>query len=137
MTAYLPGDIVCRRKGLVMHKGVALGDGRILHNTPFRGEHVATEEEFRAGKRLYVESSDPMRRARALNAAQRAPHRRSYNLFTNNCEHTAHRLATGRAESPQLRSWLCGLGLGGIAFALTRHPGVAAAGYAFGRRLGA
>jgi hypothetical protein len=48
-TRYLAGDIVSRRKGLVMHKGVSLGGGRILHNTPFRGEHVCTEEEFADG----------------------------------------------------------------------------------------
>ena len=46
---YQPGDIVARRKWLVMHKGVVLGDGRILHNTPWRGEHVSSEREFRAG----------------------------------------------------------------------------------------
>ncbi len=38
-----PGDIVSRRKGLVMHRGVALGGGRVLHNTPFRGEHICSE----------------------------------------------------------------------------------------------
>ena len=36
-----PRDIVVRRKGLVMHKGLVLPDGCILHNTPGRGEHVS------------------------------------------------------------------------------------------------
>ena len=49
-----PGDIVSRRKWLVMHKGIALGDGRVLHNTPFRGEHICSEAEVRAGKRFVV-----------------------------------------------------------------------------------
>ena len=26
-----PGDVVSRRKGLVMHRGISLGDGRVLH----------------------------------------------------------------------------------------------------------
>ena len=58
MTRYLPGDIVSRRKGMVMHRGIALGDGRVLHNTPFRGEHISSEEEFSAGRRLYVTRMD-------------------------------------------------------------------------------
>ena len=36
MSRYLPGDVVARRKGLVMHHGVVLADGRILHNTRAR-----------------------------------------------------------------------------------------------------
>ena len=43
MPRYQPGDIVSRRKGLVMHKGIVTRDGRILHNTPFKGEHVCSE----------------------------------------------------------------------------------------------
>jgi len=134
MTRHLPGDIVSRRKGFVMHKGVVLTDGRILHNTPFRGEHVCSEDEFRAGKRLYVSRQPLDARRRAVRTAETAAPRR-YNLLTNNCEHTVHRHVHGQAESPQLRSWLGGLALGALAFAVTRHPGVTAAGYALGRTL--
>ena len=107
----LPGDIVSRRKGLVMHRGIALGDGRVLHNTPFRGEHICSEEEFRAGKRLYVSNAHVDQRRRALHHADRhddlhTSQRRSYNLLTNNCEHTVSRAATGRSHSPQLKSWV-------------------------------
>lgn len=134
MTRYLPGDIVSRRKGFVMHKGVALGDGRVLHNTPMRGEHITTEEEFRAGKRVYVTRQERDARERALAHADRDPGGR-YNLLTNNCEHTVHRAASGEARSPQLKSWVLGLAIGGAALAITRHPGVAAAGFALGRKL--
>mgnify|MGYP001814375307 CR=1 FL=1 len=136
MTQYRPGDIVSRRKGFVMHKGVAMSDGRILHNTPFKGEHVASEAEFRAGKRLYVTHLDADERSRALDHAERVEGRR-YNLFTNNCEHTVHRATSGSAQSPQLGAWIGCIGVAEVAFALTRHPAVAAAGYALGRRLGA
>lgn len=132
MARYLPGDIVSRRKGFVMHKGVVMEDGRILHNTPFRGEHLATEQEFRASKRLYVNSVRPEHRREVLRRA-RAQHSRDYNLFTNNCEHTTHRVVDGEAHSPQLRSWISGVGLAGVAFAVTRHPGITAAAYALGR----
>ena len=131
----LPGDIVSRRKGLVMHHGVALSDGRILHNTPFKGEHICSEEEFRDGKRMYVSSVERGMRTRALGRAHlHAEEGRGYNLLTNNCEHTVSRATTGESRSPQLQSWLIGGGLAAATFALTRHPGAAAAAYAVGRK---
>jgi len=138
MSSYLPGDIVSRRKGFVMHKGIALGDGRVLHNTPFRGEHISTEHEFRNGQRLYVTSQDRARRERALLHAEGIRQGRSYSLLTNNCEHTVSRASTGRAQSPQLLGWAAGLAVGlaagvaagAVAFAVTRHPAAAAAGFA-------
>lgn len=132
---YRPGDVVSRRKGLVMHRGVVLADGSILHNSPFRGEHVVSEAEFRAGKRLHVNHTDCPRQRRFA-AAARPDDERGYNVLTNNCEHTVSRAMTGTAESPQLKSWVAGIGIATVAFALTRHPAVTAAGYALGRRLG-
>ncbi len=132
---YLPGDIVSRRKGLVMHKGIALGDGRVFHNTPLGGEHVTTEEEFLQGHRMQVERLDRQERLRTLRAA-RSSSSRSYNLLTNNCEHTVSRARTGAADSPQLKSWALGLGLGAAALVATRRPAAALAGYAIGRSLG-
>jgi hypothetical protein len=132
---YQPGDIVSRRKGLVMHKGIVTRDGRVLHNTPFKGEHVCSEAEFRAGKRLRVQRLERSERDHALNHADGHDARR-YNLLTNNCEHTVNRAISGRAHSPQLRSWVVGVGVATLAFVLTRHPAVAAAGYALGRGIG-
>ena len=130
MPTYRPGDIVARRKGLVMHKGLVLRDGRILHNTPLRGEHISTASEFRAGKRLRVQPAlSPV--------VPDEPHleRRAYHLFRNNCEHTVHRACGRRAHSPQLKGWLAGVGVAAVALLLTRHPGLAAAGFAAGQRL--
>ena len=134
MSRYLPGDVLSRRKGLVQHKGIALGDGRVLHNTPFRGEHITSEAEFSAGQRVSVDRQSRLARSRALAYAEHARSDR-YNLLTNNCEHTVNRLTEGRAHSPQLKRWVAGVGLGAIAFAATRHPAVAAAGYALGHKL--
>lgn len=128
------GDIVSRRKGLVMHKGVALGDGRVLHNTPFRGEHVCSEKEFRDGKRMYVERREGGT-PEAIRSRIYESESRNYNLLTNNCEHTVSRVTDGKARSPQLRSWVVGTGLAAAAFAITRHPVATAAAYAFGRKL--
>ena len=90
MARYLPGDIVSRRKGFVMHKDIVLRDGRVLHNVPFKGEHICSEAEFRDGKRLYATRMEQRQRSRALREADRDT-LRGYNLFTNNCEHTVHR----------------------------------------------
>ena len=115
---------------------LVLRDGTVLHNTPFKGEHVASVRDFAAGKRVRVTPQDPAARARALNHAERYEER-DYNLFTNNCEHTVHRATSGTPESPQLKAWIGGVALATAAFALTRHPVVAAAGYALGRKLAA
>jgi len=117
-----------------MHKGVVLSDGSILHNSPFRGEHVVSESEFRAGRKLHVDRTECPRKRRFA-AATLPDEGRGYNLLTNNCEHTVTRAIGGASESPQLKSWVAGLGVATVAFALTRHPGVAVAGYALGRRL--
>jgi len=131
---YRPGDVVSRRKGLVMHRGLVLSDGSILHNSPFRGEHVVSEAEFRDGKRLHVSRTECPRQRRY--AAGARPEDRGYNLLTNNCEHTVSRAMSGESESPQLKSWALGIGVATVAFAITRHPAVTAAGYALGRKLG-
>ena len=131
---YRPGDVVSRRKGLVMHRGLVLSDGSILHNSPFRGEHVVSEAEFRDGKRLHVSRTECPRQRRY--AAGALPEDRGYNLLTNNCEHTVSRAMSGESESPQLKSWALGIGVATVAFAITRHPAVTAAGYALGRKLG-
>ncbi|MBX3706210.1 MAG: hypothetical protein KF911_06185 [Pseudomonadales bacterium] len=129
----LPGDIVARRKGPVMHKGVVMPDGRILHNTPARGEHLSSLAEFAAGRTVTVTRNGcGESRARAYRAAPRPGAR--YHLFANNCEHTVSRTLEGRERSPQLRGWIAGIGIAAVAFAVTRHPGVTAAGFALGRR---
>ena len=137
MTRYLAGDVVSRRKGLVMHRGIALGDGRVLHNTPGRGEHISSEHEFAAGHRVHVRSGSLEDRRRALAHAEhfeRSPSGRRYHLFGNNCEHTVHRATSGEPRSPQLQGWLAGVGLAAVALVVTRHPGVAAAGFALGQK---
>ena len=120
-----------------MHRGIALGDGRVLHNTPGRGEHISSEHEFANGHRVRVESASYGARQRALAQAARLEGGRtgrSYHLFGNNCEHTVNRAASGDARSPQLRGWVAGVGLAAIALAVTRHPGIAAAGFALGQK---
>jgi hypothetical protein len=129
----MPGDIVSRRKGVVMHRGIALGDGRVLHNTPFKGEHISSEEEFRAGQRLHVTRMDRAARQRALLHAEMDAGGRRYSLLDNNCEHTVSRAIGAEPDSPQLREWVVGLVAGAALLALTRSPAAAAAGFAAAR----
>lgn len=141
MTGYLPGDLLARRKGLVTHYGVALANGRVLHNMPGRGEHVSSAAEFSRGHRVRVTPQSFSERRRTLRSAGTAVRelqagtRRHYSLFDNNCEHTVHRVAEGEARSPQLRGWLLGAGLAAATLAVTRHPGWAAASFALGQKV--
>lgn len=101
-----PGDILKRDKGLHEHVGVAWVDGRVLHNSPFRGEHLSTIDEFAAGRAVRIQPTPADCLGRVLaNGARvlKAPHR--YHLLRNNCEHTAHYVVHGRASSPQLLTW--------------------------------
>ncbi len=139
MSEVLPGDIVLRRKGPVMHQGIALGDDRVLHNTPRRGEHISTMEDFRRGKTVRARRLGETQRARALRHAQDAAQggARRYNVFRNNCEHTVTRATTGAATSRQLLAVGAGLIVGAAVLVAVRHPLVAAGvGYALWRKLG-
>ncbi len=125
---FSPGDIVQRRKGLVMHKGLVLSDGMVLHNTPMLGEHLSSVDEFAKGRRVRVEGKASADwRQRQAQAAETAA--RSYNLFTNNCEHTAYSQAHGRSRSPQLLSIGTGMVVGAVVLAITRRPSWALTGY--------
>ncbi len=128
-----PGDIVSRRKGPVMHRGIVLDEDRVLHNTPLKGEHVSTYEDFCRGKRARVRHLNAEERDRALHYAE-TRQQRTYNPFTNNCEHTVSRAAAGQARSPQL-ALIAGVGAAAAALALTRHPGIAIAAFTLGRSL--
>ena len=135
MNDILPGDVVWRREGVLIHKGIALPSDRVLHNTPFAGEHVGTTAEFARGHRVHPRRLRAEERRRVLDAAQPgAGHR--YNLFTNNCAHTVSRASEDNPSSPQLDAWLVGLGVGALAFALTRRPSLAVAGFGLGASVG-
>ena len=138
MTEVLPGDIVLRRKGPVMHQGIALDDGRVLHNTPRRGEHVSSMEDFRRGKALRARRLDESQRARALRHAREAAEGKAqrYHLFRNNCEHTVTRATTGEPRSQQLLAVAAGLVVGAAVLVAIRHPVAAVGiGYALCRKL--
>ena len=130
-----PGDVVSRRKGIFMHRGIMLEDGRVLHNTPFKGRHASSIDEFSKDKTVYASRHGSDIRDRTLVNLEN-DERDRYNPFTNNCEHTVTRATKNEASSPQLRGWVMGAAFAAVGFAITRHPGVAIAGFALGKRLG-
>ena len=124
--SFLPGDVLVRRKGLVVHKGVVLEDGRVLHNIPDRGEHASSLSAFADGQRVEVlrQSLDARRAAvRRADAVLRAP--RDYDVLSHNCDHTVTRVTEGRARSPQVMNWLLGAGAALAVFAVVKNPRLA------------
>ncbi|MFT5163710.1 MAG: cell wall-associated NlpC family hydrolase [Alteromonadaceae bacterium] len=96
------GDLLFRRKGMVMHVGIYLGNTLILHNTPKAGEHQVDFITFANGKEVYAKSSglhpdEVLRKARQV-----LDEPANYRLFRHNCEHTANRVLDGQAISHQL-----------------------------------
>lgn len=103
-----PGDVLSAPKalGLIRHLGLVIGPNQVLQNTPERGEHVATVQEF-ARKR----SVDVLRTGAHPNVVQarasailRRP--RTYDLLRNNCEHTVTKVLTGVGRSGQALLWI-------------------------------
>ena len=118
-----------------MHRGIVLEDGNVLHNTPLQGRHTSTLAEFSKNKTIYPANHLPRIRDRTLSNVTNDEHDR-YNPFSNNCEHTVTRATKNEARSPQLRGWIVGAAFAAIGFAVTRHPAIAVAGFALGKKLG-
>jgi hypothetical protein len=95
------GDLLICKKGIFDHVGVLIANDTVLQNTPEKGEHATTIEEFADGQtikiqRMYADGSSVLSRARKILA-----HPKSYNAFFRNCEHTAWEVIKGIAKSPQ------------------------------------
>ena len=98
------GTLLVYRKmfGLVKHYGVYVGPNTVLQNTPEKGEHLISLEEFCGGKTVRMiptgaHPADVMARARKILANPK-----KYDLVNCNCEHTASETVHGKATSPQL-----------------------------------
>lgn len=102
------GDLLYRRKSLVMHVGIYLGKGLVLHNTPKHGEHQVDFAEFAHGKTVFAKTTglapdEVQRKAQQLLSAPA-----DYQLFKHNCEHTANTLLEDDAISHQfteIQTW--------------------------------
>jgi hypothetical protein len=117
------GDVLMRPKcfGFVQHRGVFLGGNAVITNTPDRGEHLATVDEFSAGERITPHRSganplDVLARGQRILA-----HPRKYDPIFRNCEHTASELTDGKAKSPSLTFVVVLAATIGVIYALTRR----------------
>jgi hypothetical protein len=113
-------SVISRLKaGAWKHIGILLPDGRVVHCSPVRGEHVSSIEEFAMGHDIdIIEEIPPRLRAatliRVANAMQ-AP--KNYHATTNNCEIFVNRMLDRGAVSPQLNGALIFAILALIGFA--------------------
>lgn len=117
------GDVVTRPKclGLVAHVGVAIGANEVLHNTPEKGEHVTTLQEFANGEQVMVHrmTAPPLGLWERVSNIIRHP--RKYHWFDRNCEHTATEITHGRPQSRQLWIWAIIAMVLGLCFLMRRR----------------
>ncbi len=96
------GDILFRRKSMVMHVGIYLGEDRILHNTPKSGEHEVSFDVFAAGKDVFAKTSGLPNEVVLTRAADILANPGKYQLLNYNCEHTTNRVLGYHGFSAQL-----------------------------------
>lgn len=96
------GDILYRRKSMVMHVGIYLGQDRILHNTPKGGEHQVSFLDFAQDKPVFAQFSGISPEQLLLRAQNILAQPSHYNLLKNNCEHTTNQVLGEAAFSKQL-----------------------------------
>lgn len=96
------GDILYRRKGMVMHVGVYIGNELILHNTPKHGEHSTDFDTFANGKTVFAKATQLPSDQVIKNASEILSSPEQYQLFKRNCEHTANGVIRQNPASDQL-----------------------------------
>lgn len=97
-----PGTLLFRRKGVVMHVGVYLGDGEVFHNIPEKGECVSSYQEFSRGKQVHARKQNISVVKLKKEAQKRLQAPQDYHLLHSNCEHSATSLLFESAVSKQL-----------------------------------
>ena len=101
------GDILMRSKalGVVTHLSAAVSTNVVLHNTPERGEHIASVEEFAAGQTVTVKRTGVNPFAVVDRARKILARPQKYHPVARNCEHTVYEVIYGVAKSPQFIFW--------------------------------
>jgi cell wall-associated NlpC family hydrolase len=96
------GDLLYRRKSMVMHVGIYLGKDMILHSTPKKGEHQVNFDDFSKGKAVFAQSTGMSPEQVLIKAEQVLEDPAKYRLFKHNCEHTANRVLKDDGVSHQI-----------------------------------
>ena len=120
MIAMACGTILSRPKGIFAHWGITTERGTVFHNTPEKGEHEATFEQFAAGQAVrWHQRIDDVGSFLGRLRLRRIQNK-SYCALTNNCEHTVTALTENHPRSPQLITILAVIGGACIALIFLR-----------------
>lgn len=110
------GDLLYRKKGLVEHVGIYLGNNKVVHNSPDGNIQTSSIEEYAQNKNIKVVTTNFDNIAlleQRLNAILSTGN--TYNLLAFNCEQFAYQLILGKNQSPQIRATVIGALTGLIA----------------------
>jgi len=123
MTTIRTGDVLTRPKalGVLTHVGVAVAPNLVVQNTPEKGEHLTTLQEFSAGKMIAVHRTGANPSIVVARAQETLANPQKYHPIQNNCEHTATKIIQGIARSPQLAVFGIIALVGVLAIALSRR----------------
>lgn len=107
------GDYLTRPKkdlfrNIVTHVGAVIGYNQVLQNTPGKGEHVATFQEFADGEPVAVHKTQAHPIKVQTNAQRILANPKPYHPLVRNCEQTATEVVEGKPRSPQLKNFICG-----------------------------
>ncbi len=109
------GDVLTRPKALIVtHVGVAVAPNLVLQNTPEKGEHLTTVQEFSAGKPVILHRTGANPATVVARAQAVISNPQKYDLIQNNCEHTVTKVIQGIAQSSQLAVFVMVALVGGV-----------------------
>ena len=106
------GDYLTRPKkdifrGIITHIGAVIGHNQVLQNTPEKGEHVATFEEFANGELVKAHKTGAHPAKVHANVQRILENPKSYHPVARNCEQTATEAVEGKPRSPQMAVIIC------------------------------
>jgi hypothetical protein len=114
-TKLKPGDMLHRSKGIVQHAGVYIGNGMVFHNRPERGAEVTSYSDYAEGKTVKVTCTKrPSLEGLPKRVQETIDTGPSYSVLSNNCEHSANYVISGRKISPQIQSVAICAAIGGV-----------------------
>lgn len=98
------GSVLSRIKIGVVHKGVYLGNGMVIHTSPGLGVCVVTLESFAMGHQIKIDNSTSVDESTLNERVDKVLNENcGYSILGNNCQHLVNYLLKGIKESPQLQ----------------------------------
>lgn len=121
METQMPGDLLWRSKGPVIHYGFALNPYQVLDIVPGGSPRTVSLAEFANGNSVYLQRPNPNDRPAILaRAHQVATNGTPYNIATFNCEHVKNFILSGNPYSETVLTVVGLLAFLGIAGLVAR-----------------